>query len=648
MPDLAFSELTFLNSRRTKPAEVTKNSGSRPSKTTRQRKSTKAADTETEISRYFMSSKAQNDESSDQYIQSERQPTHKSGDGHVPTPTFVGLPDTPFLGFGSRGENSLSPAKGLNSPALQDLEKRITKSPSRSTSYLTWSESGIRSQASSCYRKKTNSPSKLLQISMPKEGSPRKHQARLSHSPNPLRTAEKTSVKKHSPVASPSQDKSNKSDHIQYSSSQILARPAEQTANSRKSQEIRNVARNPSKAVHCSQKPTTKDFQCSPRTQVSLSPKSHYPKSTPLPAGIVRDHADQPSSARTTTRQILESKDRARQKRLDEALEALLMDCKTNRTVDDIESMIRQRKSGALGSHDHLTTIPTNKHLCSLSRSSSHCRLAATASSSRCSVSARTNHEHMNRVAQISPKNLKAHSPTRSNPLFEPSVGLSNGSYQRLKSDLPLNSDYQRGETRSTWTGYGTLFEQQQISHPLWGIGGVQEPDHNSTSTYINGPHETDAYQQRYYDELPSPNISWEEDDLGSMRYNNLAASHDAYAQGEAPADFTALYDVEENLFAEHEMPLRGTCSFPTSDMMQMSHVLEEEPLQFPERSFRPSGVDQRFSEQDVRSADLTGDSNDVQSPLNHHPVHTITTTYAQNTANDLAMSDFWRPHRLY
>ncbi len=141
VPDLAFSELTFLNSRRAKPEHVYK-----PSEKAKNRKAKKAADTEAEISRYFTTS--HNPDYRTRVAQDFRKShPHKSN----MAPSFINLPDTPFWGFGSCGANSVSPTRLVKEPDARRVlsrSQRDTQSPTRSTSYFTWSQSGAPSRAS--------------------------------------------------------------------------------------------------------------------------------------------------------------------------------------------------------------------------------------------------------------------------------------------------------------------------------------------------------------------------------------------------------------------------------------------------------------------------------------------------------------------
>ena len=150
VPDSAFSETAFLNSHRVRPEDNSNPLHTKPSDKKKKRKTTKAADVEAEISRYFTSAKAPCRSVPDplpkkrlRQQKAQRQPQ----DSDSPQ-TFIDLPDKPFLGFGSSGVISRSPVRRVDCRALIDQESLFTRSQTPSTSYFTWSQSGVLSQAS--------------------------------------------------------------------------------------------------------------------------------------------------------------------------------------------------------------------------------------------------------------------------------------------------------------------------------------------------------------------------------------------------------------------------------------------------------------------------------------------------------------------
>ena len=173
VPDLAFSEMTFLTSRREKPENSFADSSKRPSDTTKKRKSAKAADTEAQISRYFMSAKPASPDVTTSHGQRIEQDRRKSRDRQSPQ-FSVDLPERSFLGFGSCGPNtSISPAKTLANTNSGSLRRRDPRSPTRSTSYFTWSPSEGPSYASPPPNRRYHvEPTKSSRLSNRKRTSP--------------------------------------------------------------------------------------------------------------------------------------------------------------------------------------------------------------------------------------------------------------------------------------------------------------------------------------------------------------------------------------------------------------------------------------------------------------------------------------------
>ncbi len=151
MPDLTFSEMTFLNPRKDKlegPVETTDMK--------KRRKRDKTADNEAEISRYFASTRAR-----DANATTAQKGRAKSLEPAGPPEKYskrsdaeryayldrssvppVELPERPFLGFGSAGGSLVSPVRSelpVSSPRRAHPIQRGF-SPGRSTSRFSWSK----------------------------------------------------------------------------------------------------------------------------------------------------------------------------------------------------------------------------------------------------------------------------------------------------------------------------------------------------------------------------------------------------------------------------------------------------------------------------------------------------------------------------
>ena len=184
MPESAFSETAFLNSHRVRPEDNSNPLHTKPSDKEKKRKSTKAADVEAEISRYFTSAKVPRRSVPDSHPHERlcQQKAHRRPQVSDSPVNFIDLPDKPFLGFGSSGAVSISPVRRVDCRALIDHESLFTQSQSRSTSYFTWSPSGVRSQASPQYRGKSVVPLAPSQCS-PRETPPVSSEVESSQPP---------------------------------------------------------------------------------------------------------------------------------------------------------------------------------------------------------------------------------------------------------------------------------------------------------------------------------------------------------------------------------------------------------------------------------------------------------------------------------
>ena len=150
VPNCTFSETAFLNSHRAGPEDSNNPLQTKHTDKKKKRKTNKAADIEAEISRYFTSAKVPRPSVPDPHPPERfcpQQAQTRPRDSYSPQ-TFIDLPDKPFLGFGSSGAVSMSPVRENNCRALINHDSLLIRSQSRSTSYFTWSQSEVRSQAS--------------------------------------------------------------------------------------------------------------------------------------------------------------------------------------------------------------------------------------------------------------------------------------------------------------------------------------------------------------------------------------------------------------------------------------------------------------------------------------------------------------------
>lgn len=145
VPDLAFSELAFLNTSRQKATEMAESSNKAQRR--KGKKLLNAVDTEAEISHFFSMKKTKPagdvQALGDRQYPIDRQQQAHDG-GRDSTASIVDLPAKPFLGFGTTGSQSVSfvdITKELEDKYPCPTSQTHIRSPTRSTNYLTWSTS---------------------------------------------------------------------------------------------------------------------------------------------------------------------------------------------------------------------------------------------------------------------------------------------------------------------------------------------------------------------------------------------------------------------------------------------------------------------------------------------------------------------------
>ncbi|KAI4170124.1 MAG: hypothetical protein LQ348_007171 [Seirophora lacunosa] len=133
VPDLSFSELDFLNRRK----EVPKEKPRPPTKQSR-RKGDKAIDTEAAISRFFAPPEERKHEAGTSPSRGEGAARRQDRSSTLP----INLPAKPFLGFGSCGPGHVSPV-ALREDNFSQIIPLRRSSSNGSTSYVTWSETDL-------------------------------------------------------------------------------------------------------------------------------------------------------------------------------------------------------------------------------------------------------------------------------------------------------------------------------------------------------------------------------------------------------------------------------------------------------------------------------------------------------------------------
>ncbi|SLM40131.1 hypothetical protein LPUS_10824 [Lasallia pustulata] len=164
LPDLTFSEMTFLSTRRGRDRE-----NEEVANGNKRRRKDKVADAEEEISRFFTSTRFPTAESDAEICQtrlhghgavtdSRRRRTENkrcassANSSALPESIAADLPGRPFLGFGNRGARPMAPASVQENTSATSATNSPMRELSISTdlarSHFTWSRSGAASQGS--------------------------------------------------------------------------------------------------------------------------------------------------------------------------------------------------------------------------------------------------------------------------------------------------------------------------------------------------------------------------------------------------------------------------------------------------------------------------------------------------------------------
>lgn len=447
--------MTFLTSRREKPKDSSKGSYIGLSDKKKRRKSTKAADTEAEISRYFMSAEHTSLDTTTSLGQNNQQDRRRSQD-HESLQACVDLPDRPFLGFGSCGPNtSISPAK------IHVNRRGDSRCATRSTSYLTWSQSGRSSYASpSPDRRHRVEPARSSTLFNRKRTSPAPHRSQHSIpsvSPSCIQT---TSSKTQGTASRPSSKHENTDEAPGQGNDSQLA-TGERPRSREKSQKhadtgnIELDAANIPQAIEDSVLNNTHPVEVathdipepalSPRNQAAYQSSGYEPQCEPQAHDMGSLSAQMPI--------ISPHKDP-----LDDILEALLRDCNTNVAGSD-------SASHATSSHHNLDV---SEEAVILNKGREHSRMPARAFvSSVYAPDAPASASNSSREPRSAiHQHASAHDGSRST--YTLSRGSVNSSHRpslahtRCARGYPAIPTQSHVDSRNAWNGYDTLYERQQ------------------------------------------------------------------------------------------------------------------------------------------------------------------------------------------
>ena len=596
--------MSFLNSRRPKPAEIATHSDTRPTEKSKRRKSTQAVDTEAEISRYFTSKKPPDQGRSDRRCERKQREFHRRSRNRHSPPDFVDLPGTPFLGFGSCGAASASPAKRLGSPALRDLERRLARSPTRSTSYLTWSQSGASSQGSSRLEK-----DKVIPMASSRCLNPASREADRSRLASSTSHVEKNLSDKHrtSISVTPERNARSRSGHSQGRS------PQPEASNSGRMEE-RNQDQESDKTGRPLKHNTQRSVEdTSQSIQAHRSPQLHHGNSTSPPTDGILAHRDEVNAKAIAYPRHSDMRVDDAVNPLDTALEALLRDARpADRKVEEVapgttDSVHKQTKQVETTPADRTRYYPRTS-------SSGHGALPSAGFSWEYKHYITADGPH---IGYDMPHSRPDHDMelSRTQRSRHSTPGPSSYSSSRPKfgdytPELPLSPHGRRIDLRSAWNGYDDIYQRQQIGptaithyqyladHNVMNDGDYGMPD-DPLSTPRQHParylddHTSSAFYERH-GTLPPANSRIEE---------------------EAYLDDGVWGDAEENTFAEHDT------AFPPERLAQSYEDRYQgyDTFQQPQYRTKPATVTRR------------------PAILSSTPI-----------MEEMAPSGFWTPHKLY
>ena len=587
MPDLSFSEMAFLDPRRAKPAEPVKSSSNQRHEKMKQRKSTKAADTEAGISRYFTSTKPA------EQTQGARRPQHKHRQSpkeirtHESPPAYVDLPDKPFLGFGSCGTHSASPVKRLSGSALKDLEGKLAQSPRHSSSYLTWSDTNAPSRSTHT-QERTFVP---LQSSELSNRNARFLDLRATPPPppHPLNSPSdlsKITTRERNFINGPTSRENRivgSYHHSANRSPKTKVRLPIRRAAANEPQEIAQAKINDRVDVQCKEEGAVPIRQiCSPQVQ-------SYGK--PMGLGLQNTIVSPP--------QIPGPENPPCNGPLQDALETLLSQLKAERMAGAQQSSMERttsddpRRSEAV-IDDGTIRVPI------VSSGGDTCHKPhSLPSEAPNSVPLREGHWPGSRRLAMS-------------PLLHNTIALLRPpSNTALRKTSPAHSS--KGDTRSAWTGYDSMYERQQdLKYDISLDSGSYPVDNHHRNPNDYDPNRTNQVHSEYYDQQRN-NHDYQEEaiDHGETGPSQVADFdyRPACDEFEEPNSFNGWENSEEHPLAEYEY--RQDIS---SGQQHLTHF--EEPQQ-----------------QHFQIAEGSGSGN---------------IEYMQQSVDDPAFADFWTPHKLY
>ena len=632
MPDLAFSEMAFLASRRERPKDAFKDSSTRPSDKKKRWQSTKAADTEAEISRYFLSVEPTILNATNSLDQKRQQDERRAPD-HASPQAFVNLPNTPFLGFGSCGPNiSISPAK------VSEIRRRDSPCPTRSTSYLTWSQSEAPSYASHPpNRPHRTMRSKVSASSDQKCTRSTSHKSQHSTQCVCRARVQPTSTETHLSHESPVEVLER--DHKPRLANEEGLESREKTSNQGDTGNNKfNVANAPPQIEErVPDKVDTAQVDKHGDPKPAISPKDQVSRQSSGPEPPSEPQAHAARSLSTQLPVISPRKDS-----LDDILDALLKDCNTKVADSNLTSCATSNHPYACIDEEAFTANKIQEHSCMPTHAFVN-RVPPVEASASVSNSSRRPHSATLQYASTHDDSMSTHIPSWGNvsSSHRPSQGYT--WYDRAYLSLPTQN--QTGSTNA-WTGYDTLYERQQKQTestpeastetvvPYTTVrDNLSDPWRETNSSGVPDMYPQDVDIMDVGDKLDGHSLDFYE--TLQRRNENSVNQEIGYGEWDDQLDDYGAPDIFDESYKGHDTELMAENNFSAYDQGELNATYGRFPAQLshqhvirniPDTHFlwRPY---QNFSrKEDVESCAADAQVNDA----------------------DPALADFWIPHKLY
>ena len=636
--------MTFLKSHPAQPEQIDKLPHNRASGKAKRQKSTKAADTEAEISRYFISTKSADQDASIHRPQQKPELLHNKARTHDAPSALIDLPSAPFLGFGSCGTNSVSPVKRLDSPALRDLERKLARSPTRSTSYFTWSQSGAPGSRQS--QKHRVLPLEASGLANRDTRSLTSQDHGASQAPTSPPAPAKALSKKHylSGSLSSKHPTKNQSRSSKAHSAQPGVRPASQPAVSNQRQEAEEIRVDDTKAdLYVGENVV-------PETQIRKSPDQPQPISKPLPedSALTSDNPTQSKAVvppESHNRRIYETTSP-----LGNTLETLLQELTTSNTTHAIQYSVQQPAPDTVRSSERLTDDHADQTNIIPSRGSS-CRQHEQALSSRVPTSAPTQSDH----AGMRPLGDHQHGfRIFAHPMSRADASCSQPPLTKSTSDLPRPVNTSTGDSRTAWTGYENMYERQQDLDSLSTFGdkgfALNHYQGDPKDCGALGPDE--PYPENFAEHFLY-HVDGEIDEIEDLGYmhderTGYWSGDNTGNQYEVSYNHMDSHNIEENLYAERSQQCSPGHLTPGNEWEQQEHMSLDEPQSYPEQIRGTYRSYDALLEQGVpaTSGAWHQDADYPSLPSGHIGWRTVANL--GESPEDRALAKFWTPHKLY